>query len=94
VWRDFEPLPELILPGAVGDDVVWLQDALLEAGYAPSSSGRYDAVTQAAVRAFQRDRHLEPDAAVGPLTKMALYRATGRYEVPHVALATPLGDAG
>ena len=95
VWRDFEPLPEVIRPGEVGDDVAWLQQALTEAGFSPgSASGRFDAATEEAVRAFQADRHLNPDGAVGPLTKMALYRATGRYAVPHVALAARAGDAG
>jgi general secretion pathway protein A len=95
VWRDFEPLPEVIRPGEAGDGVAWLQQALTEAGFSPgSASGRFDAATEEAVRAFQEDRHLNPDGAVGPLTKMALYRATGRYAVPHVALAARAGDAG
>jgi general secretion pathway protein A len=95
VWRDFEPLPGLIRPGDAGDGVVWLQQALSDVGFAPGSdSGRFDAATEEAVRAFQEDRHLAPDGAVGPLTKMALYRATGRYAVPHIALAARAGDAG
>lgn len=95
VWRDFEPLPELIRPGDAGDSVAWLQQALTDAGFSPgSASGRFDAATEEAVRAFQEDRHLDPDGAGGPLTKMALYRATGRYAVPHVALAARAGDAG
>jgi hypothetical protein len=95
VWRDFEPLPDVIRPGDAGDGVAWLQQALADAGFSPgSASGRFDAATEEAVRAFQEDRHLDPDGAVGPLTKMALYRATGRYAVPHVALAARVGDAG
>jgi len=95
VWRDFEPLPDVIRPGDAGDGVAWLQRALTDAGFSPgSASGRFDAATEEAVRAFQEDRRLEPDGAVGPLTKMALYRATGRYAVPHVALAARAGDAG
>jgi general secretion pathway protein A len=95
VWRDFEPLPDVIRPGDAGDGVAWLQRALTDAGFPPgSASGRFDAATEEAVRAFQEDRHLEPDGAVGPLTKMALYRATGRYAVPHVAVVARAGDAG
>jgi general secretion pathway protein A len=95
VWRDFEPLPEVIRPGDAGGGVAWLQQALSDAGFSPgSASGRFDAATEEAVRAFQEDRHLDPDGAVGPLTKMALYRATGRYAVPHVALAARAGGAG
>ncbi len=95
VWRDFEPLPELIRPGDVGEEVTWLQRALSDAGFsAGSTSGHFDAATEQAVRAFQDDRHLDADGAVGPLTKMALYRAAGRYAVPHVAVSPRVGDAG
>ena len=95
VWRDFEALPEVIRPGDASDGVAWLQQALTEVGFSPgSASGRFDTATEQAVRAFQADRHLDPDGAVGPLTKMALYRTTGRYAVPHVALAARAGDAG
>ncbi len=95
VWRDFEPLPELMRAGDAGDDVAWLQQALTDAGFSPgSASGHFDAATEEAVRAFQEDRRLDVDGAVGPLTKMALYRASGRYAVPHVALAARVGDAG
>ena len=95
VWRDFEPLPDVIRPGDAGDGVVWLQQALADSGFSPGSiSGRFDVATVEAVRAFQEARHLEPDGAVGPLTKMALYRATGRYAVPHVAVVARAGDAG
>jgi general secretion pathway protein A len=95
VWRDFEPLPELLRPGDSGEGVLWVQRALAEIGYAGEpASGIFDGATIEAVRAFQSDRGLEPDGAVGPLTKMAIYRALGRYAVPHVAQAPPAGDAG
>jgi general secretion pathway protein A len=95
VWRDFEPLPDLLRPGDGGESVLWLQRALGEIGYATDpTSGYFDAATAQAVRAFQSDRGLDPDGAVGPLTKMAIYRALGRYAVPHVAQTAAVGDAG
>jgi general secretion pathway protein A len=95
VWRDFEPLPDVLRPGDAGKGVVWLQQALAEAGYSPGTpSGVFDANTEEAVRAFQTDRHLTADGAVGPLTKMGLYRALPRYAVPHVAGAVHVGQAG
>jgi hypothetical protein len=86
VWREFEPLPELLLPGDAGQGVSWLQSALIELGFSPGpASGVFDSATENAVRAFQADRQLVPDGAVGPLTKMALYRALGRYGAPELA---------
>jgi general secretion pathway protein A len=95
VWRDFEPLPELMRSGDTGDSVLWLQRALGEVGaYAGTETGRFDWATEDAVRMFQSDRGLDPDGTVGPLTKMAIYRALGRYAVPHVAQVSGAGDAG
>lgn len=95
VWRDFEPLPELMRSGDAGDGVLWLQRALGEVGaYAGAATGRFDWATEDAVRVFQSERGLEPDGTVGPLTKMAIYRALARYAVPHVAQISAAGDAG
>lgn len=95
VWRDFEPLPELMRSGDSGASVVWLQHALGEAGYyAGTETGRFDWETAEAVRSFQSEFGLEADGTVGPLTKMAIYRALGRYAVPHVAQLPGAGGAG
>jgi general secretion pathway protein A len=91
-WRDFEPLPDLLRVGDAGDGVSWLQRSLGELGFwSGPASGRFDAATELAVRAFQADRRLEPDGTVGPLTKISLYQALRRYGVPVLA---PLGGAG
>lgn len=95
VWREFEPLPELMRSGDAGDSVLWLQRALGEVGtYTGSETGRFDWSTEDAVRTFQSEHGLEPDGTVGPLTKMAIYRALGRYAVPHVAQVSGAGEAG
>ena len=41
-------------------------------------------MTFGAVQAFQESRRLQPDGTVGPLTKMALYEALGRYPIPRL----------
>ena len=92
-WRDLEPLPDLMRVGDAGDGVTWLQRSLGELGFwTGPPTGRFDASTELAVRAFQADRRLAPDGTVGPLTKIALYQALGRYGVP--ALAAVPGGAG
>jgi hypothetical protein len=92
VWREFEALPEVLRVGDAGEGVSWLQRSLAELGFSPGpASGRFDAATELAVRAFQADQQLEPDGTVGPLTKISLYRALGRYGSPQVS---ERGDAG
>ena len=95
VWRDFETLPDLLHPGDRGEGVAWLQRSLVEMGLLRGTpTGSFDAGTETAVRNFQNGHGLEADGTVGPLTKMALYRALGRYAVPHVAAVASGGDAG
>jgi general secretion pathway protein A len=95
VWREFEPLPPLLRSGDRGDGVAWLQAALAELGYAPgTAAGVFDRDTELAVRAFQADHQLVPDGEVGPLTKMSLYRALGRYGAPEVVAHAHRGGAG
>jgi len=93
VWRDFEELPETLSEGASGAEVSWLQSALGELGFRLGASGRFDLATLAAVMAFQQGHDLAPDGAVGPRTKMALYRALARYPVPRLA-PDLVGDRG
>jgi len=94
VWREFEPLPPLLRAGDRGEGVAWLQGALDELGFAPGAAGVFDQDTETAVRAFQADHELEPDGEVGPLTKMSLYRALGRYAAPDVVAHVQGGGAG
>ena len=54
---------ETIKPGAEGDDVLALQNALARYGYAIEASGRYDAQTLDVVTAFQR--HFRPGRVDG-----------------------------
>lgn len=71
-----DPIPRRLLrlvdPPTSGPDVVWLQERLGYAGIAVETSGRFDAATDAGVRAFQAAHDLKPDGIVGPATRTAL----------------------
>jgi peptidoglycan hydrolase-like protein with peptidoglycan-binding domain len=85
LWRDHEALPPLLALGQRGAPVAWLQLSLGSLGfYRGAATGQYEDRTFDAVQAFQASRRLEPDGTVGPLTKMALYEALGRYPIPHL----------
>jgi hypothetical protein len=95
VWREFEPLPPLLRAGDEGEAVAWLQGALAELGFpVAGAAGYFDHETELAVQAFQADHQLVPDGQVGPLTKMSLYRALGRYGAPDVVAHASTGGAG
>jgi peptidoglycan L-alanyl-D-glutamate endopeptidase CwlK len=73
-------------PGASGDAVTALQQALLAAGFNPGAvDGNFGPGTQAAVLAFQRSEQLVADGIVGPSTAAALHLA----EVPTIPSAVP-----
>lgn len=81
------PLPfyRPLAPGAEGDDVRQLQQALRELGYSTATpTGRYTAGTQAAARAWQRDLGMPAtgDVALGELVA-----------VPTLPAVLTLGDA-
>jgi hypothetical protein len=91
-WRDFEALPDVLQSGWSGRAPLWLQQSLAALGfYTGPLTGRFDAETQAAVRAFQRSRDLSEDGTVGPRTKMALYDSLGRYELPRLHSGREVG---
>jgi peptidoglycan hydrolase-like protein with peptidoglycan-binding domain len=82
-------MPELQLPrqiqlGSRGRDVRALKRALRRLGYFESSDGEagpeFDAATDAAVRAYQKDKGLEIDGEVGPITFASLLPSYTRYE--------------
>jgi N-acetylmuramoyl-L-alanine amidase len=65
------------LPGNLqtGDDVLTLQRRLLDLGFKTGRvDGRFGAVTEAAVREFQRNIGIPPDGTCGPATLKALSR--------------------
>jgi copper transport protein len=63
----------VLRPGAEGDDVVCLQEALVErATFAGEQSGTFDEATAQAVRDFQDAQGFQADGVVGPSTAAAL----------------------
>ena len=59
--------------GDAGKAVAVLQTRLAQAGFSPGpADGTFGPATEAAVKAFQRARHLAPDGAAGSSTQAAL----------------------
>jgi general secretion pathway protein A len=89
-WRNSAQLPELLVRGEATDAVIWLQSALAQLGhFTGDATGRFDARTAQAVRAFQRAQGIAPDAAVGPFTQLMLYRALPESGAPSPRLSEP-----
>jgi hypothetical protein len=65
----------LLRRGDRGNAVRNLQDALSAAGYPLDADGAFGPLTEAAVRAFQRDRDVTADGIAGPQTMAALRNA-------------------
>lgn len=89
-------LPRELELGSRGRDVRALKRALRAAGYLPRGrvTAVFDAETDAAVRAFQRDKGLEVDGEVGRFTFAALlpfYDWFGRWLVSRVKPDEPRG---
>jgi general secretion pathway protein A len=94
LWRDFEWLGPTFGREAKGPHVTRLQGLLARAGiYDGAATGTFDQPTQHAVIEFQRSRRLDPDCRVGRLTRIALYGAAGRYQLPSLA-ANASGRSG
>jgi len=82
-WRDFDGLGPVVGRGYHGTSVAKLQALLRRAGaYDGPATGQFDAATEAAVLAFQRERFLSVDGRVGRLTRIVLYAAAGGYPRP------------
>lgn len=65
--------------GMAGADVMELQSRLMELGYALpkyGADGDFGSETETAVKAFQKDRRLDPDGIVGPMTLAELKDST------------------
>lgn len=84
---------DVLKEGMRGSDVHALQEQLTRLGYhgahgAPlKPDGHFGPATKAAVEAFQRDRHLQPDGEVGSLTHHQLTNALRQQ--PHAGHASP-----
>jgi len=78
---------DLLQVGDAGTAVTDLQSRLLTLGYYQGAvDGVFGSLTESAVLAFQRDRGIYPDGAVGPVTQQALSQT-------NVAAQPPVGGA-
>jgi len=58
--------------GSRGNDVIWVQEQLVKAGFNVDTDGIFGGGTQTAVTEFQKQRDLDADGMVGPATRAAL----------------------
>lgn len=92
LWKNFRRIPLVPSSVAKGPEIIRLQKMLAQTGYEKvSNSGKYDAETAAAVKAFQRSRGLVADGVVGGKTLLFLYREEGDFHSPR--LSQGRGDA-
>jgi len=83
LWKDWVGGRPVLMEGRSGEEVSWLQSALIERGYlAGEPTGFFDGNTRLAVQNFQEAAGLESDGILGPQTKIALFRALKRFPMP------------
>lgn len=88
------PQPRVLQSGCEGEDVEALQKRLIELGYDLGqwgADGDFGSDTKIAVIKFQKDRGLEPDGEVGPLTQAELKK---NNPTPSTAVPAPTLNIG
>jgi general secretion pathway protein A len=83
LWKDVWGGTRHLAEGMKGGDIGQLQSSLQELGYyGEKPNGVFDEKTAEAVTAFQRDHLLEEDGILGPQTRIVLYQALKRFQMP------------
>jgi hypothetical protein len=83
LWRDVWGGRRYLAKGMKGEPIGRMQSSLKELGYYKQKpSGVFDEKTAAAVRAFQRAHFLDEDGILGPQTRIVLYQALQRFQMP------------
>jgi len=83
LWRDVWGGRRYLAKGMKGKTVEDLQSSLKELGYyGQKPSGVFDQKTVDAVGAFQRDHFLDEDGILGPQTRIVIYQALKRFQMP------------
>lgn len=83
LWRDVWGGRPYLAKGMKGGTIGDLQSSLKELGYYNQKpSGVFDEKTADAVGAFQRDHFLDEDGILGPQTRIVLYQALKRFQMP------------
>jgi general secretion pathway protein A len=83
LWKDAWGGRRYLAKGMKGGSIGQLQSSLKDLGYYEwEPSGVFDKRTAEAVVAFQRDHFLDEDGILGPQTRIVLYQALKRFEMP------------
>ena len=83
LWKDAWGGRRYLAKGMKGGTVGDLQSSLKDLGYyRQKPSGVFDEKTADAVGAFQRDHFLDEDGILGPQTRIVLYQALKRFQMP------------
>lgn len=82
LWKNPLAIPVRKGPLQTSQELVALQTLLNATGKSVPLSGRYDAITNAAIRSFQAEQHLPADGIAGLQTLLALYRESRQYGYP------------
>ncbi len=83
LWRDVWGGRRYLAKGMKGGTVGQLQSSLKDLGYFNQKpSGVYDEKTMKAVSAFQKDHFLDEDGILGPQTRIVLYQALKKMQMP------------
>lgn len=84
----------VVKSGDAGKQVEEVQTLLKEKGYYPEDvSGICDEVTVDAIKAFQRDHHLEVDGICGPITLRRLKAGNLKHDLAHARVMTVSASA-
>lgn len=82
-WKNPRGYSGVVSVSSPKEKILALEEHLLAAGVIRAASETADGpALAAAIRAFQRRQGLSPDGLVGPMTQLALYRATPGYPWP------------
>jgi len=83
LWKDVWGGRRYLAAGMKGKPIGQMQSSLKELGYyTQKPNGVFDENTAEAVRAFQRDHLLDEDGILGPQTRIVLYQALQRFQMP------------
>jgi len=83
LWKDWVGGRPILMQGRRGEEVTWLQSALIDLGYLSGvPTGFFDGNTRLAVQNFQKASGLQDDGILGPQTKIVLFRALNRFRMP------------
>jgi len=91
-WIQREPGRRILKEGMRGTDVVWLQEQLIQWGYALNGvDGHYGPLTAGAVKELQRDFKLRADGIAGPMV-FSLLKSPPPFHIHTITQDVTLGS--